>query len=197
MTLDGATEGGNDYFAIVIGMMDHLNNIYIVDSWWERETCDPVKFLDKIVEMYFKWNCVKFAGQKSLIEKMLMSFLKKKMRDDKIYLCWEALGKNTRENKEFPIKKLQPWYEARCVWHNINLEDTEFENELLRFPKAKHDDLPDCEQMLLEILKPSSKVSQSKNYDRNSLEMWKRRLKRALGSMPSEATEGIIDERTY
>ena len=197
MTIDGATEDGNDYFAIVIGMMDWQNNIYILDAWWERETCDPVKFLDKIVEKYFKWSCVKFAGQKSLIEKMLMSFLKKKMKEDKIYLQWEALGKNTKENKEFSIKKLQPWYEASTIWHNVTLEDTEFENELTRFPKAKHDDLPDCEQMLLEILRPSSKVSEVKNYDRNSIEMWKRRLKRALGKYPSEATEAYIDTRTY
>lgn len=196
MTIDGATEEGkNDYSAIVVGFMDSNNQIYILDVFHEQ--IDPTNFLDKMKEYYAKWQCVKYAGQKSLVEKMLGAFLKKDLRENKLHMSFEPLGKNTTLNKEYTIKQLQPWYEGGYIWHNQIYEATEIENELLRFPKGKKDDVIDCEQMLLEILRPSSNVVDIRTYERNSLEMWKRRLKRAMGKFPSESTEVLINERTY
>jgi hypothetical protein len=196
MTIDAATEEGkNDFSSILVATSDYENNIYFLDCF--NKQSDPVKFLDVLVEMYFKWSCIKFGGQKAVVEKMLMSFLRKKMRDERIYLSFMPLGANTRMNKEFSIKQLQPWYEGGFVWHNELMRDGDLENQLLRFPKAKHDDLADVAQMMLEVIKPSSKFVQTKDYDRNSIYMWKRRLRRALGKYPSEATEAYIDSRTY
>ena len=197
MAADGATEEGRgDFSSIVVGFKDSKENIYIIDVFWKQR--DPSDFLDDLKVHYMKWNCIKYGIQKAVVEKMLSSFMKKKQREEKFYMNCEPLGINTRMNKEFAIKQMQPWYEAGAVWHNDKFRGTEFEDELLRFPKAKHDDIIDAEQMLFEIIRPSSKAVQSQEYDRNSLEMWKRRLKRALNTNRfSDATEAYINEATY
>lgn len=196
MTIDGATEEGkNDSSAIMVGFKDSEENIYILDYY--NKQADPVNFLTAMEEYYFKWQCLKFAGQKSVIEKMLKSFLRLKQRQEKFFMRHEELGANTRMNKEFSIKQLQPWYEGGFIWHNRWMKGGELESQLERFPKARHDDLPDVEQMLLEIIRPSSKATTPENFDRNSLHMWKRRLKRSLGKFPSNSQTALINERTY
>jgi predicted phage terminase large subunit-like protein len=196
MAVDGATEEGkNDYSTIVIGCQDYKENVYILDVWFKQ--IDPAAFLDVMKEYYTRWKCLRYAAQKAMVEKMLKSFLKKKQRDEKFYMSLEELGKNTGLNKEYTIKQMQPWYEGGYVWHNQKLLGTELEEQLTRFPKASHDDIIDAEQMLFEIIKPSSKVVSIQDYDRNSVHLWKRRLKRALGPNMSESTGGVVDARTY
>ena len=202
MAIDGATEEGrNDYSAMVIGFLSHDGFLYILETYHRQR--DPAAFLDDMVDMFYKWQCIKFAGQKSLVEKMLMSFMKKKQREEKIYMPFEPLGKNTTLNKEWLIKQLQPWYEGGWIWHNEILRGGELESELIRFPKARNDDVADAEQMLLEIVKPSGKEASRKEYNRNSVHMWKRRLKRAFagnstnpGTILEQKQQGI-DSRVY
>ena len=203
MTIDGATEEGkNDDSAILIATADYQNNIYILEEW--NKQVDPVNLIEKMVQLYFKWECIRYGGQKSLVEKMLLAFLKDKQRKEKFFMNFFPLGKNTRENKEFSIKQLQPWYEGGWIWHNETLRGGDGEEQLLRFPKARHDDLADVKQMMLETIRLSSKVVKKKGYDRNSLHMWKRRLKRAfegemtgVGGILQQKMGGVINERTY
>lgn len=196
MTIDGATEEGkNDFSAIMVGFKDVQENIYLLDYYAKQ--VDPVDFLKAMEEYYFKWKCLKFAGQKAVIEKMLKSFLKLKQRQEKFFMLYDELGANTRMNKEFSIKQLQPWYEGGYMWHNQWMKAGELETQLTRFPKGRNDDLPDTEQMLLEIIRPSSAPVNEEKHDRNSLHMWKRRLRRSLGKNPSDAKYGQVNERTY
>ncbi len=196
MGVDGATEEGKgDSSVLIVGFQDYKENIYILDLF--NKQIDPSDLLDEMKNMYILWNCLKYGAQKALVEKMLKSFLKKKQREEKFFMLCEELGANTRMNKEFAIKQMQPWYEGKYVWHNVKLKGSSLEEQLIRFPKATHDDVVDAEQMLFEILRPSSKQKATKDYGRNSLEMWKRRMKRALGDRPSDSQYGIIDERTY
>ena len=196
MTLDGATEEGkNDYSAIVVGFQDYKENVYLLEYFAKQ--IDPSALLDEIRDYFLKWKCLKYGAQKALVEKMLKSFLRKKQRDEKFYMSCEELGKNTQLNKEFAIKQMQPWYEGGYVWHNRSMQDSELEEQLIRFPKARNDDVIDAEQMLFEILKPSSRVVDIRDYDRNALYMWKKRLQRALGKFPSNAEYGEVNSRTY
>ncbi len=197
MAVDGATEEGkNDYSCIMVGSMDHKQYIYILDYLIKQ--LDPADLLDLMYEYYEKWWCVEYAGQKAVVEKMLQSFMRKKLREEKKYMSFHPLGKNTTQNKEWLIKQLQPWYEGGYIWHNKTMQDGLLENQLIRFPKANNDDGPDTEQMLLEILIPSSKKIVTQNLDRNALEMWKRRLKRAFGGTNfNDPAQHLIDERTY
>lgn len=199
MAVDGATEEGRgDHSALIVGFQDSKDNIYILDLLSERT--DPADLLDKMKEMYLKWKCSRYGAQKAVVEKMLKSFMKKKQKEEKFFMLLKELGQNTKQNKEFLIKQMQPWYEGRYVWHNIKLKDGILETQLTRFQGCRsgvEDGAIDAEQMLFEILRPSAAGKSTKDHDRNSLQMWKNRLKRALGNNPSEASYGIINERTY
>ena len=197
MAADGATEEGKgDLSSIVVGFSDAAGNIYVLDTFHKQR--DPAEFLNDLKSYYFRWKCLKYATQKAVVEKMLKSFMKKKQMDEKFYMHCEPLGANTRMNKEFAIKQMQPWYEGGFVWHNQKLRGTELEDELIRFPKPKHDDVIDAEQMLFEIIRPSAKVADIREYDRNSVHLWKRRLQRAFGTKHfNESSGAYVDEKTY
>lgn len=173
MSLDGAvTEGKNDYSAMMVVTTDYKKNMYILETW--KKQVDPVELLNEVVRLYFKWNCKVLISQKIVIEKMLRSFLKEKMRKEHFYINLQEQGNLTTQTKEYRIKSVQLYYETGAIYHQKN--QTDLEEELLRFPKAKYDDLADCLQMLPDIVFPSAKKQPSKDYAPNSLYVWKKRL---------------------
>jgi predicted phage terminase large subunit-like protein len=175
MTIDAAVEEGRgDYSAIVVSTTDKDGKIYILECF--REQVNPVQFIDKMVEMYKQWNCFKCAGQKGVVENMLLSFLKEKMKRDKFYMNIVPIGGITKQSKEYRIKSLQPYYESGSVYHRRG-HCEELEEELIRFPKARYDDLSDATQMQLDIIMPSSgQPIKRKEYSNDSLYVWKKRL---------------------
>ena len=202
MTMDGAvTEGKNDYSAIMITTTDHEKNIYVLKTWSGQ--VDPITLMDKMFELYFEWNCIKLGAQTSIIEKMLSFFLKRRMIKEKKFMNMIPLRKNTAENKEYSIKSMAGWYESGCIFHIEGERSGNLEEQLLRFPKARHDDLADVLQMQQEIVVSSSKKAVMKDFDRNSLHSWKRRLKKVfdtgeyfhLGEDQNNTYK--IDARTY
>jgi len=200
MSLDGATsEGKNDYSAIVITTTDTEKNIYVLETWAKQ--VDPIKLIDKIIEIYFKWGCIKLATQKSLIEKMLMSYMKERMQKEEFWINFHPLKENTRSNKEYEIQGLQPWYQGGSIYHLDGMRGGRLEEELLRFPKARYDDLSDALQMQKEIIFKSPHKVVSSSYDRNSLHSWKNRLKRIFDDRDTFHIGGSVDytvnERTY
>jgi len=202
MSVDGAiTEGKNDYSAIVITTTDFEKNIYVLETWFKQ--VDPMTLMDEMIRLYFKWKCIKLAVQKTILEKMLVFYLKEKMRREKFWMNIIPLKDNTTQNKEYLIKSLQGWYESGAIYHIEGIKGDELEEELLRFPKARHDDVADALQMQQEIIFPSSKISPARNYDRNSLHSWKKRLKRVFNSDEyfhlggDQGRKYIINEQTY
>lgn len=200
MTLDGAiTEGKNDYSAIVITTTDFEKNIYVLETWFKQ--VDPMRLMDEMIRLYFKWKCMKLALQETILEKMLKFYLKEKMRREKFWMNIIPLKKNTEQNKEYLIKSLQGWYESGCIYHLESMRGEELEDELLRFPKARYDDVADALQMQQEIILASSKTAAVREYDRNSLHAWKRRLKKVFSQekfhLGQDQTGYVINERSY
>ena len=204
MTMDGAvSEGKNDDSAIMITTTDSEKNIYVLKTW--NDKVDPTTLMNKMFELYFDWHCIKCGAQTSVIEKMLGHFLKKKMIKAKKFMTMIPLKKNTAENKEYSIKSMQGWYESGCIFHIEGERDGELESQLIRFPKARNDDLSDVLQMQQEIIVASSKrATISKDHDRNSLHSWKKRLKKVLNSnekfhlgQDNEVQQYVVDGRTY
>jgi len=198
MTVDGAvTEGKNDYSAIVVTTTDSENNIYVIETW--RKQVDPMTLTAKIVELYFKWNCIKCGMQKTVLEKMLMFYLKEKMKKDRFYMNLVPLKMDTRTSKEYKIKSLQPFYESQCIYHRRGLSD--LEDELLRFPKAKSDDLVDALQMQQDLVMPSSGKKVVRQEEPGSLISWKKKLKVLFEPKPFHVGQDddsvVINEAFY
>lgn len=185
LTFDSSTEEGKgDFSTIIISTTDNHNNIYVIETYKAKD--DPAVFLSKLFDLYEKWKCYKAAGQKVVIENMFMAFIKEKMLRENRFINLEKISGVTKTSKEYRIKSLQPYYEAGKIYHRRG-QCEDLEDELIRFPKSRNDDLSDAMHMQLNIVIPSSGGSRPKvDVNPNSLCVWKKKLDKFFSQVEKE-----------
>lgn len=159
MTIDPAIseKQSADYFAINVSGMDENYKIYVLDTlkghWKVSES------IDNIFTTYQKWNPSVVGLETIAYQKALKSWLEEKMRERGIFFPITELRRNTNESKEFRIKALEPFYREGLILHAPWMKS--LEQELLQFPKGKHDDEIDALASQLDLLVPGdSEMSQ-------------------------------------
>lgn len=158
MTLDPAIseKQSADYFAINVSGMDENYNIYVLDTlkghWKVSEQ------VDNIFTMYEKWHPVVVGLEVVAYQKALKGWLEEKMRQRGVYFPITELKRNTNESKEFRVKALEPFYREGKVFHQHWMKT--LEDELLTFPKGKHDDEVDALASQLDLLVPGDTAAQ-------------------------------------
>lgn len=154
MTLDPAIseKQAADYFAITVAGMDENYNIYLLD--YLRGHWKVSEQIDNIFQMYEKWRPSVVGLEVVAYQKALKQWLEEKMRQRGVHFPITELKRNTNESKEFRIKALEPFYRDGKIFHAAWMKGREIEEELLTFPKGKHDDLIDAEASLLDLLVP-------------------------------------------
>lgn len=152
MTIDPAIseKQSADYFAINVSGMDEHYCIYVLDTlkghWKVAES------IDNIFTMFQKWRPSCVGLETVAYQKALKSWLEEKQRGRGIYFPITELRRNTNESKEFRIKALEPFYRDGLVYHAPWMKG--LEEELLHFPKGKHDDEIDALASQLDLLVP-------------------------------------------
>lgn len=152
MTIDPAIseKQSADYFAINVSGMDEHYNIYVLDTlkghWKVAES------IDNIFTMFQKWRPSCVGLETIAYQKALKSWLEEKQRERGVYFPITELRRNTNESKEFRIKALEPFYRDGLIHHAPWMKN--LEEELLHFPKGKHDDEIDALASQLDLLVP-------------------------------------------
>ena len=142
-----------DYTAMMVVGMDQWNCMWILDI--VRERLNPNEVINTIFQMKEKWNLTNVAIESVAYQKALAYFLRQEMSRRGKYFHVEEVKPQNR-SKEERVKGLQPLYENRKIFHNPLLKNNYFlEDELLRFPNAKHDDLVDALSYTLDIIYPA------------------------------------------
>lgn len=132
-------EAQADYSAIVTIGVDQYSNIYILDI--ERERMKPDELINAIFRTYERWHPMSIGVEQVGFQKTLRYSLKKEEEERKRFLNIIELKPDGR-NKEQRIRGLQPQYANGKVLHNRDLMyNIYLEDELLRFPRGKHDDI--------------------------------------------------------
>lgn len=159
MTIDPAIseKAAADYFAIRVDGMDEHYNIYVLD--YLRGHWKVAESIDNIFTTYQKWNPSAVGLETVAYQKALKSWLEEKMRERGVHFPITELKRNTNESKEFRIKALEPFYRDGKVFHAKWMQGRELEQELLQFPKGKHDDLADAGASMLDLLVPGDSQS--------------------------------------
>lgn len=154
MTIDPAIseKQSSDYFAIDVSGMDENYNIYKLD--YLRGHWKVAESIDNIFTTYLKWHPSVIGLETVAYQKALKSWLEEKMRERGIHFPITEFQRNTHESKEFRIKALEPFYREGKVFHADWMRNHDMEQELLQFPKGKHDDLIDAGAGMLDILVP-------------------------------------------
>lgn len=152
MTIDPAIseKSSADYFAINVAGKDENYKIYVLDTikghWKVSES------IDNIFTTYQKWHPSVIGLETIAYQKALKSWLEEKMRERGVFFPITELRRNTNESKEFRIKALEPFYRDGLIFHAPWMKS--IEQELLQFPKGKHDDEIDALASQLDLLVP-------------------------------------------
>lgn len=157
MTIDPAIseKQSADYFAINVSGMDENYNIYVLDTLkghWK--VSDQI---DNIFTMYEKWKPSVIGLETVAYQKALKAWIEEKMRNRNVYFPITELSRSSNETKEFRIKALEPFYREGKIFHAKWMKT--LEEELITFPKGKHDDEIDALASQLQLLVPGDSLA--------------------------------------
>lgn len=138
-----------DFTGIVVNSVDINNNWYFRKI--EKLKIDPLEMIEKIFEMNRLWKPLKIGIEKEKYTLVFKPFLDQEMKKRNEFPPVEEMTIK-QISKEMRIRGLTPRYERGQIYHNK--EDNgrlDLEDEAIRFPKGKNDDLLDAASMQSEI----------------------------------------------
>lgn len=149
-----------DFTAIVTVAVDPGKVLYVLDAWHGK--INPKATIDKMFEVYDAWQPQVMGLETVGFQKTLKYMLYDEMARRGQFLPLRELAPDTRTTKEMRIKSLQPYYQTGKIAHRRGLHD--LETELLRFPRAQHDDLADALAYVLQMLAPVPRKWEPREY---------------------------------
>lgn len=141
-----------DYTAMVTTGIDAFSNLFIKDI--VRKRMKPSEIIDAIFFQYELWHPQMIVIETIAYQKALAYALREEMQKRHRFLpIYEV---NTQEkSKDQRIRGLQPLYMGKKVFHRNGIpQNIYFEEELLTFPRGRHDDMIDAFSMSLDYLRP-------------------------------------------
>lgn len=147
-----------DFSVIKINGVDDKNNWYTLEIM--RGRWNPFEFAEYLFAAFEKWKPNMVGIETVAYQKAMVYILRAMMNKKQVYLpLYEVnrdLDKTRRASGLIPRYKMHQNYHLKEHW--------DFEQELLRFPKAAHDDILDCEADFLEIATPPPPIKKKIDY---------------------------------
>lgn len=144
MTVDPAASLSRDadYTAMVVAGQFEDKRIRVVDYFHGRVT--PDQLIDELFKLVVKWNLHRVGVESFAFQKTLQYGFKNEMHKRGIFFSIDEVGKKgaIKEHwmsKEARIRRLVPYFEQGMV--EIRPDMHALKNELLSFPRGRHDDL--------------------------------------------------------
>ena len=144
-----------DYTAMMTIGVDQYSNLYVLDIVRDRLSVSGI--INAIFQQNERWHPRVIGLEEVAFQRALRYAIQQESQKRKMFLNIVELKPRARSKIE-RIKGLQPLYANGKVLHfreliyNIYLED-----ELLRFPKGKHDDMIDALSYCLDLIHPAVK----------------------------------------
>lgn len=130
----------NDQSAIItVWFKDEKMYVIEITAW--RFPADVLQ--DKIIYHIRKWNAEKIWIEAFQAQSVIVTFLKQQLIKLWMYCSIEEIRQTGDKNAK--IRKLIPFYRNGIILHNRDC--MELEKQLIKFPRAKHDDIIDALQM--------------------------------------------------
>lgn len=148
-----------DATGIIVNSVDQDNNWYIRLA--ERFKGTEKDLIDKIFGLYSYFHPVKFGIEQKAFEYTIKPAMEDEMRKRNTFFLVDPL-KDLGRSKSARIEGLVPRFEAGTVY--IKRDMIDLIDELLKFPKAIHDDLSDALSYQLEVAEGANKNTASVYY---------------------------------
>jgi len=164
--------------AINITAVDNVKNMFCLLSWKDRIT--PDKLMDKLWNFYFDYDCELLGIESYVYQKVLKYWLQERIINNKenVHMRIVELKHKKKQSKEDHIAALAPYVNAGR--YRFLKSQTSLVYSLSRFPKARDRDEADAAAYQLHLVKPSG-FKVMKKEDPNSLNAWKKRIKKIRG----------------
>lgn len=141
-------EATADYTELGVWGVDNHEKVYVLDWWYGQK--DSLEWSDKLLEMMARWRPVTFAGERANIEKSVLPFIEREMRQRGIYSAVEMLS--TTGDKAAKARSFQSLQKAGDVyWPYTDWADRVMQ-QMLKFPAGKHDDAVDAASVFGRLL---------------------------------------------
>lgn len=134
----------NDFTAIISAWFVN-NKLYILECTRGKYSAD--KMLDVILYHIKKRDPEKIGIEAYQAQTLINTFLKNKMNEMWIYKDIEEIRQTW--DKLTKIRKLIPLYRDWLIFHKVWMDD--LENELIKFPRGRNDDMIDALQMVYDM----------------------------------------------
>lgn len=130
-----------DYSVFVVGGMDEDGILHIVDV--VRERLDAKGIVDTLFNLNARYDPDMFAIEGSLIEKSLGPYIYEEMSKRQQYFPFTTLTPN--KDKETRARSIQGRMRGRGVFFDKEADwYSDLEQEMIQFPKSRHDDQVDA-----------------------------------------------------
>jgi predicted phage terminase large subunit-like protein len=143
-----------DFTAMVVAGMFRDRTIRVVDR--RRVRVVPSDLVNHVFELVEKWNLHRIGIETFAFQKTLKYEIERQQRERGIFFTIDSLGgRHTGRgeaplSKEARIRRLQPYFEQGLIELRSDMQD--MVDELLAFPRGKHDDLLDALSYQLDYL---------------------------------------------
>lgn len=129
-----------DFTGVAVVSVDADKRWYI--RFARRYKATPTQVIDLLFALNQEFNPQAIGIEEVAYQKALLYFLDEEMRRRNILLPVKGIKPPNNKTKEMRILALVPRFEFGHVFLNHGLEDLEL--ELVKFPRAAHDDLADA-----------------------------------------------------
>ena len=134
-----STKQSADYSVIMPVAVDKDDNRYILPYF--RKRVKPVDLADNVIAMFTRYKPQKTKIETVGYQEMLRDYLRRKCEDMGMWIPGLEIKNNPRTPKSFRLESLQPFFFRKKMHLLKNMQD--LKDELLMYPRGKHDDLLD------------------------------------------------------
>jgi predicted phage terminase large subunit-like protein len=136
-----AEKQNNDRTCILVVGVDVNDNIWVLDAYWRRAATDVV--VEKLIDLIQKWKPITWWAEDDHITKSIGPFLRKRMRERKVYLSHSKVPSYTDKQKK--AQAIQGRMSMNMVFFpKLASWTQDAKDELLKFPHGTHDDFADA-----------------------------------------------------
>lgn len=155
-------ETADDSVVFTVGVMPSITPLQIIGGVFLLEytagKMNPSELIDEIFFHHSTWNSDLVIVETVAYQEALAHFLREQMMRTGQMLNIEEVKHSV--DKERRIRGLIPYYKSGLVFHRPGM--SELEQQLLRFPKAAHDDIIDALALTMPFWLPPIKKAEQK-----------------------------------